>query len=425
MRIKKTNLLFLLAIFLLPWQTQYIHHIIPMAEGVSEYGKLAFFVTELLIAVAFVFSRRSSEQPPKELQRTVRGFYLFLATGFLSLTFAHFYVISLYTLGHLLIAGMLFVYLIDPKTRLDRVLIAYVLGLIVPCVLGWYQYLHGFSPASTLFGLAEKQVDTSGVAVVATQAFRSLRAYGSFPHPNIFGGYLAIAIVILGWLVRSAETKWRSWAYAPLIVLFTSTLILTFSRSAWLALSVSLTVILVQAFWYKRLIPHRAIPFITLGFVTILLSTLILHTHVFARFDSSLHVEAISLEERASQYATFPSVFRLNPLFGVGDGAYTFALEAMNQNQPAWSYQPIHNAILLLLAELGLVGLVAFGYWMFELIKVIWSHRTQMGGIFAVAILTELCFLATFDHYLFSLWAGLVLAAFSLAVCVRWAMLSK
>lgn len=118
-------------------------------------------------------------------------------------------------------------------------------------------------------------------------------------------------------------------------------------------------------------------------------------------------------------------MFRLNPLFGVGDGAYTFALEAMNQNQPAWSYQPIHNAILLLLAELGLVGLVAFGYWMFELIKVIWSHRTQMGGIFAVAILTELCFLATFDHYLFSLWAGLVLAAFSLAVCVRWAMLSK
>ncbi len=425
MRIKKTSLIFLLAIFLLPWQTHYIHRIVPMIEGISEYGKLAFFVTEFLIVAAFVFSRRDSEQPPKEMRKTLRGFYLFLATGFLSLTFAQYYSISLFTLGHILIAGMLFVYLVDPKIRLDRVLLAFVLGLIIPCILGWYQYVNGFSPASTLFGLAEKQVDTSGIAVVATQTFRSLRAYGSFPHPNIFGGYLAIAIIILGWFVRSAESKWHSYMYAPLIVLFTSTLILTFSRSAWLALSFSLVAILAQLFWHKRLVPHRAIPLITLGFVTILLSIFVLRSHVLARFDSTLQVEAISIEERASQYAAFPNVFRINPVVGVGAGAYVFALESMNKNQPVWSYQPFHNAFLLLLSEFGLIGLLLFTYWMYELIKLIWSRRTHAGGMFAAAIFLELCFLAVFDHYLFSMWSGLALAAFSLAICVRLSTHSK
>ena len=430
MRIKKLQWIFLLAIFLLPWQTQFVYHIVPMAEGISEYGKFGLFFTEFLIAIAFLLSRKDSEKPAKEMQNSLRGFYLFLAAGFLSLTFAPFYSVSLFSLGHILFAGMLFLMLLDPRTKIDRVCIAFALGLIVPCILGWYQYLHGFSPASTLFGLAEKHVETQGIAVVATNAFRSLRAYGSFPHPNIFGGYLAVGIMILSRLTSNrppspfegegrGEVLNRALLYSPLIVLFASTLVITFSRSAWLALACAIFVIIVIRIKQKRSAKKSEKLFLIILFATIALSALLFHPHIFARFDTTQHVEAISIEERTSQYTTFPSVFRLNPVFGVGAGAYTFALESLHKNQPVFSYQPIHNAILLILAEFGFVGFIAFVYWIFELAKFIWSRRTHSNVLFATAMLVELFFLAALDHYLFSIWSGLALAAFSFAVCIR------
>lgn len=425
MRIKKLQWIFLLAIFLLPWQTQFIYHIVPMAEGISEYGKFGLFFTELLIAITFLLSRKDSEKPLKETQNILRGFNLFLAAGFLSLTFAPFYSVSLFSLGHILFAGMLFLMLLDPRTKIDRVLLVFVLGLVVPCFLGWYQYFHGFSPASTLFGLAEKHVETQGIAVVATNAFRSLRAYGSFPHPNIFGGYLAIAIAILAWrMLRNPHPSQRGGKGVVvfelcLLALFSSTLVITFSRSAWLALACAILAIIVVRIKQKHIAKKSEKLFLITLSATIALSALLFHSHIFARFDTTQHVEAISIEERASQYATFPSVFRLNPVFGVGAGAYTFALESLHKNQPVFSYQPIHNSILLILAEFGFVGFIAFVYWMFEIAKFIWSRRTHSNVLFATAILVELFFLAAFDHYLFSMWSGLALAAFSLAVCIR------
>jgi O-antigen ligase len=144
-----------------------------------------------------------------------------------------------------------------------------------------------------------------------------------------------------------------------------------------------------------------------------------LHTSIFARFNPALRVEAISIEERASQYQTFPSVFALNPLTGVGPGAYVFALERISKGQPSWSYQPMHNVFLLILAELGTVGFGAFGYFLFEIGRVVFAYRKTTGGIFAVSFFMALLILGSFDHYLFSLWPGLALLVLVLALCMR------
>ncbi len=226
-------------------------------------------------------------------------------------------------------------------------------------------------------------------------------------------------------LLRGAHNT--TWRFIPLIVLFTSTLILTFSRSAWLALTIGLVVFLGQACFYKKRIPYRTVPFLSVGLITILFAVFLLRSHVFARFNPALHIEAISIEERVSQYQTFSSVFKIDPIFGVGPGAYVFALESISKGQQPWSYQPIHNAFLLLLAEIGIVGFMAFSYFVFEIGRIVLPPLAKgragvgsvMGGIFALTLLLELVVLALFDHYLFSLWPGMILTALILALTLR------
>jgi O-antigen ligase len=393
---------------------------VSLPEGATVYGNLGVFATEILMAIAFVLRGRPIVRP--EFKQIVRALFVVFAVSFVCLGWSRLYAVSLGWVSHLVAAGMFLLLLLDERTKISHSINTFLVGLILPCILGWIQYLTGFSPALTLLGLAQKQVETSGVAVVATDAFRSLRAYGSFPHPNIFGGYLAIGIVLKGWKGRKglkSMKSWEGWLQITMIVLFTSTLILTFSRGAWLALTIGLVVFLGQAFYDKKLVPHRAIPLLSVGLITILLSIGMLHSHVLARFNPALRVEAISLEERASQYQTFGSVFKIDPLFGVGPGAYVFALQSLSKGQPVWSYQPIHNTPLLLLAEFGIIGFLAFGYFVFEILRLVFVHKKTSGGIFASTLLLMLLILSLFDHYPLSMWPGIALMTFVLAISLR------
>lgn len=408
------------ALFLLPWQTVFFYRIVSLPEGMTVYGNLGVYLTELLIASAFLLRGRPMIHP--NFKKIVRALFLVFAVSFVCLGWSRLYAVSLGWVSHLIAAGMFLLLLLDERTKMMHVINVFLAGLVLPCILGWIQYLTGFSPALSMLGLAQKHVETGGVAVVATDTFRSLRAYGSFPHPNIFGGYLAIAIILKGWRGRQglkSLKSWQGWVQISMITLFTSTLILTFSRGAWLALTVGLVVFLGQALFYKKLIPHRAIPLLSVGLITILLSIGMLHTHVLARFNPALRVEAISIEERSSQYQSFPGVLKIDPLFGVGPGAYVFALESLSPDQPPWSYQPIHNVFLLLLAEFGVIGFLAFGYFVFEVLRLVLAYKKTTGGIFAITLITQLFILAMFDHYLFSLWPGIVFFILGSTLSIR------
>ncbi len=175
-------------LFLLPWQTILLYRVVSLPEGVTVYGNLGIYVVEILIVLAFFFRGRPLVNPV--FKNIVRAFFIFFAACFLSLSYTHVFSISLGWLIHLIAGGMFFLLLLDNRTDIPNMIHAFLAGLILPCLLGWFQYFTGFSPTLTIFGLAEKHVEMAGIAVVATDAFRSLRAYGTFPHPNIFGGYL-------------------------------------------------------------------------------------------------------------------------------------------------------------------------------------------------------------------------------------------
>ena len=155
------------------------------------------------------------------------------------------------------------------------------------------------------------------------------------------------------------------------------------------------------------------------GLVTLIATTLIFNAAVIARFQPSLRLEAKSITERQSSYGLVWPVFATNPITGVGIGGYTPALAQLQPNQPVWFYQPVHNTYFLILAELGLLGLVLWLVWLVTILNEIWSVHKTTGGIFAITLGSALAIIALFDHYLWSSWPGLALSAFVIALAIR------
>ncbi len=414
------NRFLLLALFLLPWQTVWIFQQKFIGGTSSQYGTFSLYATEVLLLS--VFALRGRLQLDASLEYVRQASYFFIGTVFFSLAFTHFFQIGLFHILHLLFAMFLFLTICDTRTDLHKVVTAFLYGLILPALFGWFQIFAGWSPASTWLGLSIQNAQTLGTAVVETTSGRVLRAYGSFPHPNIFGGYLAVGIVLLAWWIRFIKTRTMKYLAFALAIILSSTFIVTFSRGSWLALLIGLIVLIVLMMRRKRKIPKEAHPFILVGCIATVIALSIFHTHVFSRIQSTDHLEKISIEERTSQYKTVPDVFRRNPVFGVGPGAYSFTLAKLFPGGEVWSYQPIHNTWILIFCELGGVGFVAFLYFLVRIDQVSSRVSKKAGGMFGVSLGMVLLTLALFDHYLWSFWSGLALSAVVFGVIVKWAL---
>ena len=95
-------------------------------------------------------------------------------------------------------------------------------------------------------------------------------------------------------------------------------------------------------------------------FVPILVAAVFLSVHadlVLSRFvNLDTPIEASSLEERQRDAQLALEVIRRHPAWGVGAGNYLAAVRSFEPDS-----RPVHNVVLLVAAELGLVGL---GLWL-------------------------------------------------------------
>ena len=83
----------------------------------------------------------------------------------------------------------------------------FVISLLPHAFLGIWQYASQEIVAMTWFGIAAQDPSVAGVSVVEAGPMRVLRAYGGFPHPNIFGGWLAMGYWRLSSRVRHVQKR--------------------------------------------------------------------------------------------------------------------------------------------------------------------------------------------------------------------------
>ncbi|MDA1038136.1 MAG: O-antigen ligase family protein [bacterium] len=415
--------LLILVLFLLPWQTRFIFGFESLHSGISEFGVLSLFATELLIVISFVVQPFIKHHKWFDWT-TILGWMMILA-ALASIAQASNQSLAVMAWLHVLASYLLFLSILNENIRPSHMLYAFSLGLVAPAVLGIYQAISGVSPSSTIFGMAAHDASIAGTSVIETFSIRWLRAYGSFQHPNIFGGYLAVGLFSVFMLPRWFKGVAHKTLIYTMAILFVATLILTYSRSAWLGFVLSFLITGWMLFTHNRVAMRRVMPFGLIVLVIAMLTVTLFIQPVATRFDSTARLETQSLEERLEGFEQWKGVTTYNDetsgrvIEGVGIGNYTVALEEAYPDRSIYAYQPVHNLYLLIFSEIGLIGVLFVLLWAGSIGRINYSQIPRIPAVGTLAMGNIILIIGFFDHYIWSLWPGLALLAYVMAMTCR------
>lgn len=410
-------------IFLLPWQAVWIIWP-PIWLGVaSPYLILSIWATDILMLVAILWSKIWR-------WRYSSGVIFLAAVLVLNILFAIDPAVAFLKLIHLL---LIIAFIIAVFSDSDIIFIrkAVIASAVVQAVFALMQFLTQNILPSTLLGVSQQFADISGASVIETTNGRWLRAYGSFPHPNILGGFLALsALWLVDWyfsvyekfqkwwnsygitnknlwrepLVRSVGAQVSALVGSLVIILFG--LFASFSRSALLALAAGIVVYFILKYRKNRI---RA-SVLGAKILIILLAVGLAWSFIFpglwrSRVSSEGRLEERSIAERQAGFRESLAIFIEHPILGVGLQNYAAALRERRPVDPVLTYQPVHNVPLLILTELGVLGVSAIMF-------LLWSKRKTFYDIsltpLSLATFTAAVIISFLDHYLWSLHAGLM-----------------
>jgi O-antigen ligase len=322
--------------------------------------------------------------------------------------------VSLYFSLHLWLAFGLF---LSVRAR-PEVWRAFALGsaaaLFLQAALGFGQFVTQNTAFLSVLGLNWpgnlRPGDQAASVVQLVDGTRWLRVYGSLPHPNILAG---LVFVFLAGLVAFYLLNRQ---YHPIILFLIGcgsvVLVLTFSRSAWLALGAFALILAAhyRSFERRRLLMLAVLMLVSLGLVCVPLRALI-----FTRAGATPSVSTEDFSSKARLWLLQESLqfIRERPLGGYGAG--TFILELAQRASYGYIVEPVHNLGLLITTELGLPGgLLFLGLAVSICLAALQARRPEQ--IIFAALVLGLGVIAIFDHYLWTLAPGRVLLALALGL---------
>lgn len=270
----------------------------------------------------------------------------------------------------------------------------HLLMRILSLSVGWVSLLalFQFLRQETVFGyyfLGEPIIYPSlgGVAKTSFLGKEILRAYGTFPHPNLLGGAMAL---LLPWLLSQGLFLPAGLA---LIGLFVS-----FSRLAWICFFLGvfgLIISRIKGFWRSLAVVFFSLMLLMLSVKLLPLST------------------DLSVTRRVELLQSARAMVSASPLFGVGLGHFTAELPSFGlPSGPTLFLQPVHNIFALITAESGLFALVAILAVLALALREGWRKRRAL----LLISLLQLILLGLFDHYLYTLPQGLFLTSLVLGL---------
>lgn len=323
--------------------------------------------------------------------------------------------------GNALMLTLFFFSLVVAKSNRISVISWFILSLLPHVAVGLVQYYLQDAFGSTYLGMADHRPWLLGTSVVEHGLYRVLRAYGGFPHPNIFGGWLAIALTLFPFLIPTQSHPIRRMGLYLVGALFAFALVFTYSRSAWIATVVGMFACI---FWLWRSWDEadrlRLVSFFMIIVASVAVSCYINWDHVSARFHPEQNrLEAWSLESRDRASYEGMGAFNRRQVVGWGPGSSLLASVVERSSKinshPILLFiepEPVHSIPQVLLVETGLIGfagvlvLLFFALrfcsrvWKFSIGEKKWSIWVPH-PVFIVLLA-----LACFDHYLWTTWAG-------------------
>ena len=328
---------------------------------------------------------------------------VFCLLMFLSILWSRDWRTSLYVSLHILLIFLFILSLRDWPQAWKFVLLGFCAALSVQFLTG----IIGFINQSTEF-LAPLHLNwpgpldpsVRGAVVVQLPSGESfLRAYGTLPHPNILGGFALM--LLLAPIVFFLRNERPNNLALLLLIPGVALLALTFSRSAWLGLILFSLVLIWKSRHFDR---GRLAILLILVALSFILTLFPYRELVQARtVNTTSHAEEFSFIGRAWLNGEARNIIDEYPLTGVGIGS--FIIELARRAGEGYVVEPAHNIFLLAGAEMGIPGLLLVATLFLAFASRLFKAKNP-DAILAGAVLTGLCFIGLFDHYLWTLAPG-------------------
>lgn len=393
----------ILLVFLLPWQARYFIFESKLNGVFWEYGTVYVLVWQLLLWLNIFLNFTSI----KNFFNSRYAFFAFfgLALSVLSVFSAKLPYISLFYWFHILEAFLIYALIASQKDA-DRNILTqfFIMSAVVEVFVGLGQFFAQYSPPMTIFGMSEHDPKQMGTSVIEVGIERWLRAYGTLAHPNIFGGFIAVAMMFCArhysylWVrfERGLSNFNPAFAMGAWAILSLG-LVLSFSKSAWLAVFITLLIIFLKSSFRRRAIAKL---FIVLVFMFLLVG-LAQPSLMFGRLFQEGRLETMSVQERKISLGVGWTLIKEKIFVGRGLSNYTYTLWEKFPDTIGFYFQPIHNVFLQIWAEGGLITFLFLLFFVFRSLKKL---KPLMILFFVLGM---------FDHYLVSLPFGLYLVSLS------------
>jgi O-antigen ligase len=299
-------------------------------------------------------------------------------------------------------------------------LLAY--GVVSESLLAIGQFMSQSSIGGVLYFLGERSftASTPGIANASLNGELVMRAYGTFSHPNILAGYLLICMVLIFVILFPVKNIRLRLLATSALLLGTIGLVLTLSRVAillWIGFVIMIFVWQIVRKQFGKTKRNAGIALVVLFVIGVTFSQLLLPRFLQTALTDESVVQRQILIDAAL------TMINQNLWIGVGLGNFLPRLADIQTPLSLGLYlQPVHNIFLLVAAEIGIVGLGFFVWFLGNCFRrMITSLRLNKNvNRYLALMICLLMILVTglFDHYWLTLQQGQLL--FTIILALAW-----
>lgn len=207
------------------------------------------------------------------------------------------------------------------------------------------------------------------------------RLFSVFLDPNFAGIFFVLYLIfLLDYILKNIKNKFNSFILSVVLFAAIGSIFLTYSRSAVLTMLVGILLYLVL---------KKKVKYIFL----LILGTLMITSFLPRAYktEGTNFIRTASSEARISSYLQGISIFKENPIYGVGFNAYRFAKDRNLQikaktNIGSHADSSNDNSFLFVLATTGVIGFSFFVLMWYKLLNIYGKSPMVIASVIALFV---------------------------------------
>jgi O-antigen ligase len=248
------------------------------------------------------------------------------------------------------------------------------------------QVVDGAAEARTLLRVLLTSAYVAGLLAIGQAAHDSLSqgsllaAYGTLGQKNVLGGFLAMILPIAAYEVMEARSWTARLLSANVLVTVATALVLTFSRSAWVAAALAGTILFV---WIARSRTPRA-AMVQLGVAILIaagVASLVLGSLSLVVDHGSVATALASPGDRPAVWGDSLKLIASRPLLGYGPDNFGLVFPTFQSERLQQPWDKAHAETLQIAATQGLIGVAAYGAMLVAFLLAFWRGRANPAAV--------------------------------------------